>query len=85
MDKDDTDTDTATTPRNANDSSDSIASACSLPDWDYLDALEDEGKPMSPLERFVYAQEPAGTDASEKFREQLIAVLEASVETRDRS
>jgi len=51
-----------------------------LPTWSETSMKHDEGIELTPLERFIYDNEPAGRDSEAEFRKQLSDMLRADAE-----
>ena len=52
----------------------------SIPKWIDTERKVHNGEPLTPLELFVYNNEPAGDDDSEKFLRELEAAINAAEE-----
>lgn len=53
-----------------------------LPEWAQISAKESCGEHLTPLERFVLDNEPAG-DGDDKWRDQLAAALASATAAKD--
>jgi hypothetical protein len=48
-----------------------------IPTWVECDIKKEEGHDLTPLEQFIYDQEPVVPTQEEKFRDQLQAVVDS--------
>lgn len=48
-----------------------------MPTWEDINRRRDKGEELSPLDEFIYSQEPSGVDPSKEFTDKLRLALQS--------